>query len=103
MSVMLCLRPLINLFMFWTTSCTESELDSFFFFISNKDIYSKTLPYAENHKAERKIQREKKENKEKRKERILITQERTKEHRERITRGESPSTRPVKQRATERS
>ena len=33
--------------------------DSFFFFlISNNDIYSRTLPYAEKHKAERKIQRE---------------------------------------------
>ena len=36
------------------------------------------------------------------KERILITQERAKEQREGITRGESPSPRPVKQRATER-
>ena len=31
----------------------------FFFFISNKDIYSRTLPYAESHKAEKKIKREK--------------------------------------------
>ena len=38
----------------------------------------------------------------KRKERILITQERAKEQREGITKGESPSPRPVKQRATER-
>ena len=45
--------------------------------VSNKDIYSRTLPYAEKHNAERKVQREKKENKEKRKEKILITQERT--------------------------
>ena len=37
----------------------------FFFLISNKDIHSRTLPYAEKHKAERKIQREKKEYKEK--------------------------------------
>ena len=28
----------------------------YFFLISNKDIYSRTLPYAEKHKAERKIQ-----------------------------------------------
>ena len=42
------------------------------------------------------------EKKEKRKERILITQERAKEQREGITRGESPSPKPVKQRATER-
>ena len=31
-----------------------------FFLIGNKDIYSRTLPYAEKHKAARKIQREKK-------------------------------------------
>ena len=48
-------------------------------------------------------QSEKYKGKEKRKEKILITQERAKEQRERITRGESPSPRPVKQRATERS
>ena len=42
------------------------------------------------------------EKKKKRKERILITQERAKEQREGITKGESPSPRPVKQRATER-
>ena len=78
-------------------------LGIFFFFISNKDIYSRTLPYAEKHKAERKVQREKKEKKEKRKEKILITQERVKEHRKRIARGESPSLRSIKQRATERS
>ena len=36
-----------------------------FFLISNKDIYSRTLPYAEKHKVERKIQREKKEYKDK--------------------------------------
>ena len=34
---------------------------------------------------------------------ILITKERTKKHWERITRGESPSLRPVKKGATERS
>ena len=53
-------------------------------------------------------QREKNDGKEREKrkkegkERILITQERAKEQREGITRGESPSSRPVKQRATER-
>ena len=75
----------------------------FIYFLSNKDIYSRTIPYAKKHKAERKVQREKKEKKEKRKEKILITQERVKEHRKRIARGESPSLRPIKQRATERS
>ena len=37
----------------------------YFFLISNKDIYSRTLPYAEKHKAERKLKREKKEYKDK--------------------------------------
>ena len=32
----------------------------FFFLIGNNDLYSRTLPYAEKHKAVRKIQREKK-------------------------------------------
>ena len=55
------------------------------------------------HKAERKIQMEKKEKKEKEKEKkkILMTQKRAKKTRERITRGESPGPRPVRQRATE--
>ena len=30
-----------------------------FFLIGNKDIYSRTLPYAEKHKAKRKLQKEK--------------------------------------------
>ena len=34
---------------------------------------------------------------------MLITEERTKKHRERITRGEFPSPRPVKKGASERS
>ena len=34
------------------------------------------------------------------KEKILITNERAKEHRERITKGESPSPRPIKKGAT---
>ena len=45
----------------------------FFFWISNKDIYSRTLPYAEKHKAVRKIQIGKKKKREKRKEKILNT------------------------------
>ena len=36
-----------------------------FFLIGNKDLYSRTLPYAEKHKVERKIQMEKKECKDK--------------------------------------
>ena len=71
--------------------------------ISNNDIYSRTLPYVKKHKAERKIQREKKKKKEEWKEKILMTQERAKKTRERITRGESPSARLVKQRATKGS
>ena len=39
----------------------------FFFFISNKDAYSRTLPYAESHKAEKKLQREDKRERERRK------------------------------------
>ena len=35
------------------------------------------------------------------KEKILITNERAKEHRERITKGEFPSPRPIKKGATE--
>ena len=35
----------------------------FFFLLSNNDIYSRTLPYAKKHGAERKLQREKKEKK----------------------------------------
>ena len=36
------------------------NIRDFFFLISNKDVYSRTLPYAEKHKAERKKQRERK-------------------------------------------
>ena len=70
--------------------------------IANKDIYSRTLPYAEKHKAARKIQIGKKKKREKRKEKILNTKDRAKEHRERVTRGDSPSPRPVKKGASER-
>ena len=52
---------------------------------------------------QRKIQKDKIKRTEKRKEKIIITKERAKEHRERVTRGESSSSRPVKQRAIERS
>ena len=45
---------------------------------------------------------EEKKEKRERKKRRLIIQERIKEQREGITRGESPGPRPVKQRATER-
>ena len=63
----------------------------------------KKLPYAENHKANRKVQLERyRKKKKERKERRLIIQERTKKQREGITRGESPGSKPVKQRATER-
>ena len=40
-----------------------------FFLISNKDIYWRTLPYAEKHKAESKKQKDRIKRKEKRKER----------------------------------
>ena len=39
----------------------------------------------------------------KKKEKILITKERAREHRERISRGEPPSPRPVKEGSTKRS
>ena len=61
-------------------------------------IKKKKLPHAENHKAEIKITE--KEDK-KQQEKILITKKGAKEHRERITRGESPSPRPIKKGATE--
>ena len=68
--------------------------------ISNKDVYSKILPHAENHRAE--IRSTEKDDK-KQKEKILITNKGFKEHRERITRGESPRPRPIKKGATKRS
>ena len=63
-------------------------------------IKKKILPHAENHKVEIKITE--KEDK-KQKEKILITKKGVKEHRERITRGEFPSPRPIKKGAIERS
>ena len=53
--------------------------------------------YREGHK-QREIQKRKQKNKRSKQE--LITKKRTKEHRDRITRGESPSPRPIKKRAT---
>ena len=69
-----------------------------FFYISNKDVYSKSYLM---HKGIRQIKyyRKRKEKTKK----ILITKERTKKYRERITRGESPNPKPVKKGATERS
>ena len=61
-------------------------------------MYIKKLPHAENHKAEVGTETKDKKQKEKK----LITKKGAKEHRERITRGESPSPRLVKQSATER-
>ena len=79
----------------------SSSSNLFFFLISNKDIYSRTLPYAEKHKAEKKIQIEQIRKREKRKGKILNAKERAKEHKERVNRGDSPSPRPIKQGATE--
>ena len=70
--------------------------------ISNKDVYSKILPHAENHKAKIKITKKKKDDK-KQKEKILITKKEAKKHKERITRSESLSPRLIKKGATERS
>ena len=75
---------------------TKNGLLFFFFFISNKDVYSRKLPYAKKHKAE-KDYRERKGKRKKKKKKLLITKERAKEHRERITSGESSSPRPVKE------
>ena len=70
----------------------------FSFLISNKDVYSKNYLM---HNGIRHIKYYRKR-KEKTK-RILITKKITKKHRERITRGESPNSRPVEKRATKRS
>ena len=69
----------------------------FFFLISNKDIYSRNYLMQKNIRQREKYNgREREKRKKEGKERILITQERAKEQREGITRGESPSPRPVK-------
>ena len=57
----------------------------------------KNIRQREKYKGKRKRKDKKKEEEKK-----LSTQERAKEHRERITRGESPSPRLVKQSATKR-
>ena len=76
-----------------------------FFFISKKII----LKTSRKHKAAQRVQRreQKKEKKRRKQEhkrnqpkKKLITKKRTKEHRDRITRGESPSLRPIKKSAT---
>ena len=64
---------------------------------SNKDVYSRTLPYAKKHKAEKDYRERKGKRTKKKKEKLLITKERAKEHRERITSSESLSPRPVKE------
>ena len=56
-----------------------------------------TKEYKEGHKHREKQKRKQKHKRSKQK---LITKKRTKEHRDRITRGESPSPRPIKKRAT---
>ena len=72
----------------------------YFFLISNKEVYSKN--YLMKTEAEKTIQREKQTEKEKRtrkqaeNNKELNTKERTKEQREGITSGESPSPRPIK-------
>ena len=68
----------------------------FCFLISSKEVYSRKLPYAKKHKAG-KDYRGRKGKRTKKKEKLLITKERAKEHRERITSGESPSPRPIKE------
>ena len=66
--------------------------------ISNKDAYSKRYLMQKEHKADQRLQKRNEKTKKK-----LITKERTKEQRERITRGEFPSPRPAKKRTTKRS
>ena len=65
--------------------------------ISNKDIYSRNYLMQKNiRQRERYNWKEREKRKKEGKERILIIQERTKEQREGITRGESPGPRLVK-------
>ena len=75
-----------------------------FFFLISKKIILKT---SRKHKAAQRVQRreQKKEKKRRKQEhkrnnKKLITKKRTKEHRDRITRGEFPSPRPIKKSAT---
>ena len=61
-------------------------------------MYIQKVPHAKRKKANQRLQKRIEKTK-----KILITKERTKEHWERIIRGESPSHRPVKKGATKRS
>ena len=70
-------------------------------YIQEHYLMQKYIRQRENTKGKEREERRKK--KEERKEKKLVTQERAKKTRERITRGESPSPRPVKQRATKGS
>ena len=63
-----------------------------------KDVYSKSYLMQKGHRTGQRLEKWKWTNKKK-----LITKERTKEQRERITRGESKSPRPVKKGTTKRS
>ena len=71
-----------------------------FFLISKKDVYSKSY-LMKKHKAEQRVQ--KKKQTETNRQKKLITTERTKEQKERITRGESLSPRPIKKKTAKRS
>ena len=62
-------------------------------------MYIKKTTSCENHKAEGSTETKDKKQKEKK----LITKKGAKEHRERITRGESPNPRPIKKGATKGS
>ena len=71
----------------------------------SKKIILKNTREQRQHKGYREGNRKKKEKKKTKtktqeKQQRLITKKRTKEHRDRITRGESPSPRPVKKSAT---
>ena len=76
----------------------------FFFFLISKKNYIKTSgkqkdkQRVQRRKQKRRRKEENKKTSEANKE--LITKKRTKKHRDRITRGESPSPRPIKKRAT---
>ena len=76
------------------------------FFLISKKIYIKKRPH-ENIRQNREYREGNRKRKKKRKNKKtieankeLITKKRTKEHRDRITKGESPSPRPIKKRAT---
>ena len=83
-----------------------SKITFFFFFLISKKIILKNHKKTKTaHRVQRGEQKRKKKRKEKKtgtqgNQQRLITKKRTKEHRDRITRGESPSPRPVKKSAT---